>query len=171
WSVGFDGRYVLGVWVGRPDNGAVPGLTGYGAAAPILFEGFAKAGIAITPLPGPPAGAVRLVQADLPISQRRFSVTANGLLSASVREAAPQIVFPPEGARVELGAQGDGVITPLTLKLQGGRAPFRWLANGRPLPDVARRRVSQWQPDGGGYSTLTVIDALGRAASVRVFVQ
>ncbi|PII38227.1 penicillin-binding protein 1C, partial [Sinorhizobium meliloti CCBAU 01290] len=66
WSVGFDGRYVLGVWVGRPDNGAVPGLTGYGAAAPILFEGFAKSGIAITPLPGPPAGAVRLVQADLP---------------------------------------------------------------------------------------------------------
>ncbi|RVK14814.1 penicillin-binding protein 1C, partial [Sinorhizobium meliloti] len=120
---------------------------------------------------GPPAGAGRLVQADLPISQRRFSVTANGLLSASVREAAPQIVFPPEGARVELGAQGNDGITPLTLKLQGGRAPFRWLANGRPLPDVTRRRVSQWQPGGGGYSTLTVIDALGRAASVRVFVQ
>ncbi len=46
WSVGFDGRYVLGVWVGRADNGAGAGLTGYGAAAPILFEGFAKAGIA-----------------------------------------------------------------------------------------------------------------------------
>jgi penicillin-binding protein 1C len=25
WSVGYDGRYVLGVWVGRPDNGALPG--------------------------------------------------------------------------------------------------------------------------------------------------
>ncbi len=25
WSVGFDGAYVLGVWVGRPDNGAGPG--------------------------------------------------------------------------------------------------------------------------------------------------
>lgn len=24
WSVGYDGRYVLGVWVGRPDNSAVP---------------------------------------------------------------------------------------------------------------------------------------------------
>ncbi|MQW87116.1 penicillin-binding protein 1C [Sinorhizobium saheli] len=169
WSVGFDGRHVLGVWVGRPDNGAVPGLTGYGAAAPILFEGFARSGIAIAPLPDAPGGAVRLSQADLPISQRRFSMTASGLLSASIREAAPQIVFPPEGARVELGARG-GAMMPLTLKLQGGRAPFRWLANGRPLPDVTRRRVSQWLPDGGGYSTLTVIDALGRAASVRVFV-
>jgi penicillin-binding protein 1C len=171
WSIGFDGRHVLGVWVGRPDNGAVPGLTGYGAAAPILFEGFAKAGIAIMPLPDAPGGAVRLSQADLPISQRRFSMTASGLLSASIRESAPQIVFPPEGARIELGAKSGSATMPLTLKLQGGRAPFRWLANGRPLPEVTRRRVGQWLPDGGGYSTLTVIDALGRAASVRVFVE
>ncbi|WP_234837357.1 penicillin-binding protein 1C [Sinorhizobium medicae] len=171
WSVGFDGRYVLGVWAGRPDNGAVPGLTGYGAAAPILFEGFVKAGIGTTPLPGPPAGAVRLAQADLPVSQRRFSINANGLLAASAREPAPQIVFPPEGAHVELSVRGQAAMSPLTLKLQGGRAPFRWLANGRPLPEATRRRVSRWLPDGGGYSTLTVIDALGRAASVRVFVQ
>ncbi|PDT83781.1 penicillin-binding protein 1C [Sinorhizobium sp. BJ1] len=171
WSVGFDGRYVLGVWVGRPDNGAVPGLTGYEAAAPILFEGFAKAGVAITPLPDAPAGAIRLAQADLPIGQRRFAMTANGLPFTSIREAAPQIVFPPEGARVDLGATAGPTMMPLTLKLQGGRAPFRWLANGQPLPDVTRRRVSQWLPDGGGYSTLTVIDALGRASTVRVFVE
>ena len=170
WSVGFDGRYVLGVWVGRPDNGAVPGLTGYGTAAPILFEGFAKSGVATTPLPRAPAGAVRIAQAELPISQRRFSLSANGLVSATVREAAPQIVYPPEGARVELGVDTDGMSMPLVLKLQGGRAPFRWLANGKPLPETSRRRINQWIPDGAGYSTLTVIDAAGRAASVRVFL-
>ncbi len=170
WSVGFDGRYVLGVWVGRPDNGAVPGLTGYGTAAPILFEGFAKSGVAMTPLPRAPAGAVRIAQAELPISQRRFSLSANGLVSATVREAAPQIVYPPEGARVELGVDTAGTPMPLVLKLQGGRAPFRWLANGKPLPETSRRRVNQWIPDGAGYSTLTVIDAAGRAASVRVFL-
>ncbi|SME98774.1 penicillin-binding protein 1C [Xaviernesmea oryzae] len=170
WSVGFDGRYVLGVWVGRPDNGAVPGIAGYQTAAPILFEAFSKSGVPITPLPAAPAGAMRLAQSDLPISQRRFSVTANGLISASAREPAPQIVYPPEGARVDLGARlGD--ISPLVLKLQGGRAPFRWLANGRPLNELSRRRTSEWTPDGAGYSTLTVIDAAGRAASVRVFVE
>ncbi|MGQ8632941.1 hypothetical protein ACUTJJ_15850, partial [Agrobacterium sp. DKPNP3] len=57
------------------------------------------------------------------------------------------------------------------LKLQGGRAPFRWLANGRPLPDPSHRRNSEWRPEGQGFSTLTVIDADGRASSVRVFVE
>ncbi|NMN73113.1 penicillin-binding protein 1C [Rhizobium sp. 57MFTsu3.2] len=169
WSVGYDGRYVLGVWVGRPDNGAVPGLTGYGTAAPILFEGFAKSGIATTPLPRPPLGAIRIAQPELPISQRRFAINPSGLLATSGREPAPQIVYPPEGAHVDLGAKS-GDLSPLMLKLQGGRAPFRWLANGKPLPDISRRRTNQWIPDGGGYSKLTVIDAMGRAASVGVFV-
>lgn len=170
WSVGFDGAYVLGVWVGRPDNGAVPGITGFASAAPILFEGFAKSGIAITPLARAPAGAARIAQAELPISQRRFSMTPSGLLASSTREPAPQIIYPPEGARVDLGAKQGGHINPLILKLQGGRAPFRWLANGKPLPDMSRRRVNQWTPDGGGYSTLTVVDSMGRAATVRVFI-
>lgn len=169
WSIGYDGRYVLGVWVGRPDNGAVPGLTGYGTAAPILFEAFTKSGIATTPLPRPPSGAVRIAKADLPVSQRRFALNASGLLVNSTREPAPQIVYPPEGAHVDLGAKS-GQLAPLMLKLQGGRAPFRWLANGKPLPDLSRRRTNQWLPDGAGYSKLTVIDAMGRAASVGIFV-
>ena len=171
WSVGFDGRYVLGVWVGRPDNGAVPGLTGYASAAPLLFKGFERSGVAFTPLPTAPSGAVRIAQAQLPASLRRFSLNAAGLVAASTREPAPQIVYPPEGAHVELGAGPDGAMMPLVLKLQGGRAPFRWLANGRPLPEISRNRRSEWTPDGNGYSTLTVIDAVGRAATVGVFLQ
>lgn len=171
WSVGYDGRHVLGVWVGRADNGAVPGLTGYGAAAPILFEAFARSGVAITALPRAPSGAVRIAQSELPASLRRFSTTANGLVAMVAREPAPQIVYPPEGAHVELGATAGTDISPLVLKLQGGRAPFRWLANGKVLPDASRRRTTQWMPEGAGFSTLTVIDAAGRAASVRVFIE
>lgn len=170
WSVGYDGRHVLGVWVGRADNGAVPGIAGYKTAAPILFEAFQRSGIGIESFPPPPAGALRLAAAELPPSLRRFALTENGLIVATGREAPPQIVYPPEGARVDLGLTGDGPSSPLVLKLQGGRAPFRWLANGKPLPELSRRRISQWMPDGGGYSTLTVIDAAGKAASVRVFV-
>ncbi|MGV1871468.1 penicillin-binding protein 1C [Agrobacterium rosae] len=170
WSVGFDGRYVIGVWAGRADNGSVPGLAGYVSAAPILFEAFSKSGVSITPFPPPPSGTTRLAYGDLPANQRRFSVTSTGLLSTNHREASPQIVYPPEGARIELTGQS-GEVSPLVLKLQGGRAPFHWLANGKPLPEPSRRRSSEWLPEGQGFSTLTVIDADGRASSVRIFVE
>ncbi|WP_438617347.1 penicillin-binding protein 1C [Oryzifoliimicrobium ureilyticus] len=169
WSVGYDGRHVLGVWVGRPDNASVPGLTGYGTAAPLLFEAFSRAGVSITPLPRPPLGARRTLQADLPIGLRRFSISPSGLIISYGREKPPEIVYPPEGAHIDLGLR-QGNPMPLTLKLQGGRAPFRWLANGQALPDVARTRTNQWSPDGRGYSRLTVIDSTGQAASVGFFV-
>ena len=170
WSVGFDGRYVIGVWVGRADNGSVPGIAGYATAAPILFDAFAKSGVAITPFAPAPSSVTRLSYADLPANQRRFTTTSSGLLSSSRRESSPLIVYPPEGARVEL-SDSTGSLSPLVLKLQGGRAPFRWLANGKPLPDLTRRRSNEWQPEGQGFSTLTVIDADGRASSVHIFVQ
>lgn len=169
WSIGYDGRYVLGVWVGRADNAAIPGISGYTSAAPILFEAFARARIAFTPHKSAPAGAFRLSENELPPNLKRFSLTSTGLLNLSAREPAPQIVYPPEGARIELGLE-TGEAMPLSLKLQGGRPPFRWLANGRALDETTRRRTYLWQPDGAGYSTLTVIDAVGRAATVRVFV-
>lgn len=171
WSIGFDGRYVLGVWVGRADAGSVPGLSGYTSAAPILFEGFAKSGLAAVPLGRAPAGAFRTARADLPVTQERFSPDPDGLVAvAAPTEPAPQIIFPPDGAHVDLAAASSAA-SPLMLKLQGGRAPFRWLANGKPLQEPSRRRTAIWQPDGTGYSTLTVIDAAGRAASVKIFVE
>lgn len=168
WSIGFDGRYVLGVWVGRADAAAVPGLSGYVSAAPVLFEGFVRSGLAAVPLPPRPAGVFAPRRGELPVTQRRFG--PERLAAAGPSEPAPRIVFPPEGAHVDLGAAAEAA-TPLVLKLQGGRAPFRWLANGKPLAGLDRRRTAIWQPDGTGYSTLTVIDAAGRAASVKVFVE
>ena len=44
WAIGFDGRHVIGVWVGRPDGAPVPGLIGIDAAAPILMDAFARIG-------------------------------------------------------------------------------------------------------------------------------
>jgi len=40
WAVGVTPRYVVAVWVGNADGEGRPGLTGYSAAAPILFDVF-----------------------------------------------------------------------------------------------------------------------------------
>ena len=59
WSIGFDGRHTIGVWVGRPDGAPVPGLVGRSAAAPILFDAFARVGAPPVPLPRAPEGRAR----------------------------------------------------------------------------------------------------------------
>jgi len=40
WAIGTTTRYVVGVWVGNADGEGRPGLTGIGAAAPVLFDIF-----------------------------------------------------------------------------------------------------------------------------------
>ncbi|MCO5065351.1 MAG: penicillin-binding protein 1C [Rhizobiaceae bacterium] len=169
WSVGFDGRYVLGVWTGRADGQPVPGISGYASAAPILFEAFERSGLPAVPLAAAPPGALRQTADQLPVTQRRFG-TDGGLTVTAATEPAPRIVFPPDGAHVSLGDPPEEP-QPVVLKMQGGRAPFRWLANGKPVSAPDRRRDSTWEPDGRGYSTLTVIDAVGRASSIRIFVE
>lgn len=42
WAVGSTPRYTVGVWAGNADGLGRPGLTGIGAAAPILFELFGR---------------------------------------------------------------------------------------------------------------------------------
>ncbi len=42
WAVGLTNRYAVGVWVGNADGEGRPGLTGVGAAAPLLFDVMAR---------------------------------------------------------------------------------------------------------------------------------
>ena len=72
WSVGFDGRRTIGVWVGRPDGAPVAGLIGRTAAAPILFDAFARIGQPLAPLPPAPKGALFATSGKLPPPLQHF---------------------------------------------------------------------------------------------------
>ncbi|PHR24844.1 MAG: penicillin-binding protein 1C [Hoeflea sp.] len=172
WAIGFDGRHVLGVWVGRPDAAPVPGLSGIDTAAPLLFEAFARAGVDRVDLAPPPAGVALQARAALPHALRKFKTRVEtSSATAADGSLPPRIVYPPQGARVALGSGGSGPRMPLVIKLQGGAGPYRLIANGHALPKPTRRRVLNWTPDSPGASTLTVMDAKGRAASVSVFIE
>ena len=123
----------------------------------------------------PGAGGTQRIIRQLPLCRAKEIMFTGDMLSAdeAVAVGLANRVVPHDSLMAEARAMAEKVASasPLVLKLQGGRAPFRWLANGRPLSELSRARTSQWQPDGIGHSTLTVIDAAGRAASVRVFVE
>jgi penicillin-binding protein 1C len=165
WAIGFDGAHVIGVWFGRPDGASVPGALGLEAAAPTLFDAFARLGPEPAPLPPPPGGALTVAGPELPAPLRRFQ--ARGAAEVG---GGPEIVFPPDGARVDLGL-GRGAGRPLAIRLGAGAPPFRWLVDGAPIPVDPFARQAEWCPDGVGFVDLAVIDASGRAARASVFLE
>lgn len=168
WSVGFDGRMTIGVWVGRPDGAPVPGLVGRTAAAPILFDAFARTGKLPQPLPKAPKGALIASNARLPLPLKRFRPF--GELIRAGGEQALRIQFPLDGSRIDASA-GDGGFSALPVKIAGGVAPMTMLVNGRAVGEIDGRRQRMVDPPGPGFVRLTVMDAIGAADTVVVRIQ
>ncbi len=160
WSVGFDGKHTVAVWVGRPDGQPVPGLTGRQAAAPILYDTFARITSKPVPLPAAPEGAIIASTSRLPIPLQRFG--RNDAAQDSLK-----IVFPPNGA--ELAMESDAA--PVFIKTSGGAGPFTLLVDSVPVGSAGSEKTIAWQPNGPGFVRLTVMDVNGAGDSVVIRLQ
>lgn len=159
WAVGFDGKTVIGVWMGRADGTPVPGAFGADLAAPVLFQAFARLKHALDPQPAPPPDTLMLANAQLPQPLRHFR-SREAAFAADA--SAPQVSFPPDGSEVELLPEG------LMVSVSGGTAPFTWLADGAPILSGEEEPSIMLPALGRGFVTLSVIDAEGRSARTRV---
>jgi len=169
WSVGFDGRITIGVWVGRPDGAPVAGLVGRTAAAPILFDAFARTGKIPAALPKPPKGALIASNAKLPVPLRRFRPV--GELVRTGSDQAPRIQFPLNGSRIDVDRSNNGQFSAMPVKIAGGVLPLTMLVNGISVGEIDSRRQRLVDPPGPGFARLTVIDATGAADTVVIRVQ
>ena len=168
WAIGFDGKRTIGIWAGRPDGAPVAGLVARTAAAPILFDAFARLGENLRPLPAAPRGALIATTAKLPPPLRRFAsrASAGEAMAPKVR-----IAFPPDGASLELSGRDGEPPDPIAIKIAGGTPPLNVLLNGLPLAAKKSARTLFFAPDGPGFVRLTVTDATGAADSVVVRLQ
>lgn len=167
WALGFDRDYTVGVWVGRPDGTPSPGSYGRLTAGPLLyavFDALPSHSTALTD--SPPPGVKRFDGVDLPANLRRIGPMADPA-GPSNGPPPPEIVFPPDGAVVEVEARDDGI----QLEAKGGKLPLRWIVDGRALDSPPRRRKAVWRPDGKGFSRITAIDAAGRSVSAAVRIR
>jgi penicillin-binding protein 1C len=146
WAIGVSATHTVAVWVGRPDGTAMPGVTGRGAAGPVLFAAFG-----LLPDPGP-----------LPAPPPLPPAPALARLGAA-EAGALRLVFPPPGASLAEGA--------VTLRAAGGRRPLTWLVDGAPIPAERHRRETRWMPAGPGFYRVTVIDAEGASAAAELRVR
>jgi penicillin-binding protein 1C len=169
WAAGFDGQYVAAVWLGRPDNSSTPGMTGLGAAAPLLFDVFTQLGPERVAFSGPPPGAITRASGPLPPPLAAFREKDAATVTQSAQADPPvQIAFPPDKAELELAADTDGLPEAVSFKAEGGQLPFTWLVNGTPIETPPHRREAFWRPTGKGFVQLSVIDARGRVDKVTV---
>ena len=155
WAIGFDGRHVIGIWMGRPDGTPVPGVFGADVAAPVLFQAFARLKPTLDPQPAPPPATLLVSTVQLPQPLQKFRSRSAAF---EADQDAPAVAFPPDGSEVELLPQG------LLVRVRGGTAPFTWLADGVPVAVAFGGREMVLDSLGKGFVTLSVIDAAGRSA-------
>ncbi|MGR3379145.1 penicillin-binding protein 1C [Salipiger abyssi] len=155
WALGFDGRYVAGVWIGRPDGTPVPGAFGGDLAAPLLFEALGRARAEPVPLPAPPPDTLLVGNAALPPHLQRFG-------DVGAKRPGLRLTFPPEGARLAADPRG------VPVKLRGGVPPYTLLADGEVVATRLRGEALLAPVSGPGFTTLSVIDAAGQAGRVSI---
>ena len=168
WAVGYDGRHTIAVWVGRPDGAATPGLAGRTAAAPLLFDAFARIwrrGARRCRRRRPARCSV--AGADLPPPLKRFREAQGRRHARRLPGArrADRLPARPRRARGRGAATSTGVV----VKAEGGALPLTWLVDGVPIAVRSRQRRDAELPAGGrGFLKLSVIDAKGRADRVTI---
>lgn len=162
WAVGFDGRRTIAVWVGRPDGQPVPGMIGREAAAPILFEAFARLVTKPAPFAPAPREALEARNAELPPPLRYFGRMAGQTGTGE----GPHIAFPPDGASLERDGE-----EPLALKVSGGVGRLTIFVDGVPAGEPASAATFFWRPAGTGFVRLTVMDAAGSSDSVTLRIR
>ncbi len=150
-AAGVVGGYAIVAWTGRADGGARGGLTGRDAALPLLFD-------AADAIGGPVSAAHPVAPRGAPQALQRLQAADEG----------PRLIFPPDGATVEVGGLGPGS-RGLALAAQG--EGLAWYADGAPIAADKDTGKVVWRPRTPGFYRLSVVDGQGRRAEARVRVR
>ena len=153
WAAGIVGGYTLVVWTGRADGAPREGVTGRAAALPVLF----RLADGVSQLA--PRGYMGVDRQAEPPEETPQT------LADFRADAAPHILFPPDGAEVWSDRAGRGFI--LAAQAPG---PVRWFADGETVSENALGEPV-WIPPGPGFYAVSAVDEAGRTSEVRVRVR
>jgi penicillin-binding protein 1C len=173
-AVGHNGRYAIGVWVGRFAGGGDVAYTGRTSAEPLLATLFAGAPLAVArdAAPPPPDAAAQATLARRPLDISRAAAATD---DGDDRDATIRIESPRDGDRYIAWAgpvrlqPTARLVDPATGIARPQAAAGRWLLNGRPLP-IRRGSPAPRLDVGPGRYELTFVGSDRRSDTVRFIV-
>lgn len=160
-SVGSDGRYTAGIWIGNPDGSSNYPKTGYTAAAPILYT-------LLGSLP-----QQQLTKEELPLTGALSPLPPRHLESLS-KSTAPthltinkikkkehiKITFPQHNSKVK--ATDEGYVNVI---IEGGSAPYTLYIDG-----IEQDSPSCFKVNESGYYDLCAVDNEGNESLITIEV-
>ncbi len=179
WTLGFDNRYTVGVWMGNLDGGATDGLTGSMGPAPVVRQVFARLR-ATAPYAGlwhsPRLRAVRTCEwiGPAPCVKRRDwylpSAPAPGPADETAAQALPAIARPVRNEVLAIDPRVPIRSQRLRLVLDANGRPVRriaWRVDGTALPDMGADAAS-WTLVPGAHRVSARVWLGGMRAPIRV---
>lgn len=150
WVIGFDKRYVIGIWTGHPDGTPMSAFSARDLVVPLLQK-------VVTVLP--PDNRVTALRApSSTLTLRKLSAVNE---QQSVQKLSPQLIFPIDDTTVEL-EKSQNQYKPMPLTVTGGKRPYTWVIDGAPLKATWQQKHF-WQPEKPGFYNIAVVDANGYA--------
>lgn len=160
WAVGYNGEYVVGVWIGRPDGSPFGLGTGRTLAVPVLQKVFRF-------LP-----TAKKLCASIPQKQQlrvRDILETSLATHRKLHKQAPQMLFPVHGTVIE--SFGEGKPKPIIFNAMGGKRPYTWLVDGMPFATQVWHSKIPWKPEKPGFYKICLLDGQGLSQSANVEVQ
>jgi penicillin-binding protein 1C len=155
WVIGYNGEYVVGVWIGRPDGAPFGTGTGTTSAVPVLKTIF-------TGLPSS--------KPLIPASTNSDKLSLVNTQSIDILyQQPPKMLFPVDKTVIEIFAQEQ--VKPLMLSAVGGKRPYTWLVDGVPFAVNVWSHKTPWLPEKSGFYQVSLIDADGHSETAAVEVQ
>lgn len=145
WAAGILDEYVVVVWVGRPDGGPRPGITGRSAAAPLLFK----------------------IADALPHSTNSHDTVSRSKAAERIKpaeETAPVILFPMQDTDIIISEFGSDAEAIDILVQAVGRDPRVYVGS---TPIEPGRNGYRFVAKTPGFYELRVVDALGHQTQAR----
>ncbi|HRE32135.1 MAG TPA: hypothetical protein PLD88_09205, partial [Candidatus Berkiella sp.] len=151
WVIGYDQRYVIGIWTGIPDGKPMAAHSARELVVPLLQK-------IIKVLPDNPIE----FQSPMPVTLSLKKSTNRYQQEPHLHHNQPILMFPVDDTVVELVKAETEGYKALPLSVSGGKRPYTWLIDGKPIKATSWRQKTFWQPQEAGYYTITVVDANGQ---------